>query len=181
MRWLWYGLAGLLALVLLCVVVLLAMGGGRSESQLAASIEINRPATTVYTWIIEPERQRAWISWLVEIRNVQAGGPGVPGTRDVWVMEDRNNNNQLMEITVDVTRADPPRQLTTTLHSAGAFDGVVDYTLNPLASDRTRLTYAATYHFDHWFAKLLEPVIRRSAQAKLEEDLARLKQRAEAE
>ena len=35
--------------------------------------------------------------------------------------------------------------------------------------------------YEHWLAKLLEPVISRSAQQKLEEDLQRLKQQAEAE
>ncbi len=180
MRWLLYTLAGVVGLVVIAVLVLLAMGGGRGESHLSATIEIDRPATTVFAWVSEPSRQKAWVGWLVDVRPVKFAGPGV-GARDVWVMEDRNNNNQLMEITVDVTRVDAPHLLESRLTAPAGFDGMVAYRLDQVSASRTRLTYTATFHFQHWLAKLLEPVIRRSAQHKLEEDLARLKQRAEAE
>lgn len=181
MRWVLYTLASLLGLLLIAVMALLVMGGGRGESRLQASIEIDRPATTVFAWLIEPARQKSWVGWLIDIRNIQSASPGAAGARDIWVMEDRNNGNQRMEITVDVTRVETPRRVESRLHAPGGFDGTVDYTLDELSADRTRLTYTATYRYDHWLAKILEPVIRRSAQGKLEEDLARLKQRAEAE
>ena len=96
-------------------------------------------------------------------------------------MEDRNNNNQRMEIESEVTSFDRGRALTARVHSAGGFEGTISYALEPVGTDRTRLQYLADYKFEHWLARLLEPVISRSAQQKLEEDLARLKQLAEAE
>jgi hypothetical protein len=57
----------------------------------------------------------------------------------------------------------------------------VTYELQPIDAERTRLHYRSAYKFHHWLARIFEPVISRSAQQKLDEDLARLKQRAEAE
>ena len=61
------------------------------------------------------------------------------------------------------------------------FTGTIIYELQPIDANRTHVTYRATYQFDHWLAKLLEPVISRSAQQKLNEDFERMKQKAEAE
>jgi uncharacterized protein YndB with AHSA1/START domain len=180
MRWLMYALTAVVGLILLAIVVLLAMGGGRGESQLLASTEIDRPAATVFAWLTEPPRLKAWVGWLVDVRTVQAAGTGGAGARDVWVMEDRNNNNQLMEITVDTTRVEPPHRLVAQLAAPAGFEGTVEYTLEDLTPGRTRVTYLGKYRYHHWFAKLLAPVITRAAQQKLEEDLARLKQRIEA-
>lgn len=180
MKWLLYVLAGLAGLVLLAIVVLLALGGGRGESTLQSTIEIDRPAPVVFDYVTEPARIKGWLGWLVEIRPLTPGVEGV-GAREVWVMEDRNNNNQRMDIEAEVTRYEADRLLTADLSAAAGFTGTVTYQLEPIGDDRTRLRYRGDYQYQHWLAKLLEPLIRRSAQAKLEEDLARLKQQAEAE
>ncbi len=96
-------------------------------------------------------------------------------------MEDRNNNNQRMNINSEVTRLEPDRLLETRLNAPEGFTGTVLYQLQPIDANRTRLSYTADYKFDHWLAKLLEPMISRSAKQKLDEDIARLKQKAEAE
>jgi hypothetical protein len=179
MRWLLYGVAAIAGIVMLAVIVLLMLGGFRGESRLQATIEIARPAPVVLDWITEPSRVQSWVGWLIEIQPLTPGEPAV-GSRELWVMEDRNNNNQRMEIESEVTSLDHGRALTARVHSAGGFDGTVSYALEPMSADRTRLQYLADYKFEHWLAKLLEPVISRSAQQKLEEDLARLKQLAEA-
>ena len=54
------------------------------------------------------------------------------------------------------------------------------YELQPLDANRTQLTYRAAFEFDHWLAKLLEPVITAPPGRRCVEDLARLKQLAEA-
>jgi carbon monoxide dehydrogenase subunit G len=96
-------------------------------------------------------------------------------------MEDRNNNNMRMDIQSEVVRYEPDRLIETKVEATGGFTGDVRYELEPMDGTRTRLTYRANYQFDHWLAKLLEPVISRSAQQKLDEDIARLKQQVEAE
>jgi carbon monoxide dehydrogenase subunit G len=180
MKWLLYGLLGVVGVVMLALLVLLMLGGARGESRLQATIEIARPAPVVFDWITHPSRVQAWVGWLVEIQSLTPGESAV-GSREVWVMEDRNNNNQRMEIRSEIIGLEKDRSLTARLHAEGGFEGTVSYALEPLGPDRTRLQYLGDYKFEHWLAKLLEPVISRSAQQKLEEDLARLKQLAEAE
>ena len=179
MKWLLYLGRGLVGLVVLAVVILLALGGGRGTSRLGASVDVDRPPEVVFAWITEPDRLREWVGWLVEIRPLTAP-PLQSGAREIWVMEDRNNNNQRMEIETEIVEYRPNEAVTARLTAAEGFTGRVAYGLIPLGPDGTRLTYAADYDFHHWLAKLLNPVITRSAQQKLEEDLARLKQQAEA-
>ena len=180
MKWLLYAFSAVVAVVMLAVLVLLMLGGGRGDSRLQATVEISRPAAVVFDWITEPARVQSWVGWLVEIQS-QTPGNHTLGSREVWVMEDRNNNNQRMEVQSEIIRFDKDRALSTRVHAPGGFEGTVTYALEPIGADRTRLQYLADYKFEHWLAKLLEPVISRSAQHKLEEDLARLKQLAEAE
>ena len=180
MKWILYVAAGLLALLVLAVVVLLAVGGGRGEGRLVSTVEIAQPASVVFKWITEPPRLKSWIGWLVDIQMLTPD-VGRVGSRHVWVMEDRNNNNQRMEIEVETTRVEPDRLLEVRLNVDAGFTGTVTYELQPMDPKRTHLTYRGTYRYDHWLAKLLEPVISRSAQQKLQEDLQRLKQLAEAE
>ena len=96
-------------------------------------------------------------------------------------MEDRNNGNKHMDIESEVTRYEPDRTLEARVHAADSFSGDIRYELEPMAASRTRLTYRASFQYQHWLAKLMEPVISRSAEHKLEEDMARLKQQIEAE
>jgi hypothetical protein len=180
MKWLLYAAAGVGALIVLAVVVLVAMGGGREEGRIEASVVVDRPAEVVFVWITEPQRVQSWVGWLVEIRNVTPE-QGKVGARQVWVMQDRNNGNQPMNIDTEIVGYQPGRALSARLRAEGAFTGNVDYALEPLGPERTRLNYGMSYRYELWFAKLLEPVIRRSARNKLEEDLARLKEKAEAE
>ena len=180
MRWLLYTAAAVGGLVVLAVGVLLVIGGGRGQGEFDASVDIARPAPVVFTWITEPERVKSWVGWMVDIRDLTPGRTGV-GAREVWVMEDRNNNNQRMDIEAEVTRLEADRLLEARLSAPEGFTGTVTYQLEPLDANRTRLVYRGRFQYHHWLAKLLEPVITRSAQQKLEEDLDRLKQKAEAE
>jgi uncharacterized protein YndB with AHSA1/START domain len=179
MKWILYALAAVGALLVVCVIVLLAMGGGRGESQLQATVDIARPPEVVFTFITEPARVKSWLGWLVEIRSLTPGKQGV-GAREVWVMEDRNNNNQHMDIRTEVTRYDPARSYEARLEATEGFTGTVLYELQPVDGNATRLIYRGQYQFHHWFARLLSPVITRAAQQKLDEDMARLKQQVEA-
>lgn len=179
MRWLLYALAGIGGLLVIAVIILLFLGGFRGESRLVAQIDIAKPPGTVFAWVSRPEKLKSWVGWMVDVKDLTPGQNGV-GSRQVWVMEDRNNNNQLMNIASEVTRLEPDRVLESRVSAAEGFTGEVRYELEPIDTSKTKLTYVARYKFDHWLAKLLEPIISRSAQQKLEEDLRRLKQQVEA-
>jgi uncharacterized protein YndB with AHSA1/START domain len=179
MRWLLYALSAVGGLLVICIVVLLFLGGGRGEGRHVASIDIAKPPGTVFTWVSRPEKLKAWVSWMVDAQDLTPNQTGV-GARHVWVMEDRNNNNARMDIESEITRYEPDRVLETKVAAREGFTGDVRYELEPMDANRTRLTYRATFKYEHWLAKLLEPVISRSAQQKLEDDMRRLKQQVEA-
>jgi uncharacterized membrane protein len=179
MKWILYLAGSVVGLLAIAVVVLVVLGA-LSERRIHATVDIDRPADVVFAWVTEPRRLQAWIGWLVDIRNVTPQ-QGQVGSRQVWVMEDRNNNNARMEIETEFVTYRPGRGLTARLNAPGAFIGAVDYVLEPLGPNRTRLKYSMSYEYQMWLARLLEPIIARSARQKLEEDLQRLKQRAEAE
>jgi uncharacterized membrane protein len=179
MKWILYLAGSVVGLLAIAVVVLVVLGA-LSERRIHATVDIDRPADVVFAWVTEPRRLQAWIGWLVDIRNVTPQ-QGQVGSRQVWVMEDRNNNNARMEIETEFVTYRPGRGLTARLNAPGAFIGAVDYVLEPLGPNRTRLKYSMSYDYQMWLARLLEPIIARSARQKLEEDLQRLKQRAEAE
>ena len=180
MKWVLYVALGLLAIVGLAVVALLVIGGGRGIGRFETSVDVARPAPVVFAWVTEPTRLKSWVGWLVDVRSLTPQTSGV-GARNVWVMEDRNNNNQRMDLHTEVVRHEPDRLIETTVDVPEGFTGRVTYELEPLDANRTRLTYRATFQYHHWLAKLLEPVISRSARQKLVEDLERLKRQAEAE
>lgn len=180
MKWLRYGLAGIGGLLGLGLIFLIFVGGGRGEARHVRSVEIARPAGIVFTWISEPARVQSWVGWMVEIRSLTPP-PTAVGSKELWVMEDRDNDNQRMEITAEITKLEPDHLLEAQISSPGAFSGVISYELQAMDAKRTYLTYRASYHYEHWLAKLFEPIISRSAQRKLEEDIARLKQKVEAE
>jgi hypothetical protein len=123
---------------------------------------------------------KSWVGWLIDIKSLTPDKTGV-GARDLWVMEDRNNNNQRMEILQETTRHQPNRLVETRLEVPEGFSGTVVMTLEPLSDTRTRLTYQARIQYHHWLAKLMEPLISRSAQQKMVEDFERLRQKVEAE
>jgi uncharacterized protein YndB with AHSA1/START domain len=180
MKWVLYVSAALGGLVMLAVVALLAMGGGRGVGEYGTAVEIARPAPVVFSWITEPHRVKSWVGWLIDIKPLTPDTTGV-GEREIWVMEDRNNNNQRMEILQETTRHEPNRLVETRLDVPDGFSGTVVMELEPLGDSRTRVTYRAAIHYHHWLAKLMEPIISRSAQQKMVEDFERLRQRAEAE
>lgn len=103
------------------------------------------------------------------------------GTREVWVMEDRNNNNALMEITGEVTAVEENRYVEVKLSSAKLFDGVASYRLTDLGNGRTRMESAGKYYFKSAFATLMTPLVMPSAKKKMDNDLGKLKSLIEAE
>jgi len=177
MKW-WQKLSlALVALVVLAVVALLAMGQRTGAGVVAASVSIRRPAAQVFPWLVDAEKNKQWVSWLREIRVISPGVNGV-GAKEVWVMADQNNGGAPMEIASESTVYEPPRRLGARLHAADLFDGEVSYELVETNGD-TEVRSHGRYHYHHWFARLLEPVITPEARKKFVADLATLKEKVE--
>ena len=94
---------------------------------------------------------------------------------------DDPNMKQRIEVISDVEAYDPPRRLAVRTSMPGGFDGTASYTLVDLGQGRTRLEADSRFHFQHWLARLLKPIVAAHARRKMHDDLARLKSLAEAE
>lgn len=176
MKILLYGLAGFGALVVLALVALFLMGFRRSAGSMVSAIEINAPPDEVWLWVNEPARLKQWVSWLEEVREDNALS-GV-GAKRTWVMNDPNMK-QNVEIQAEVTQFDPPRQLGVHLASKIGFTGDATYTLTDLGDGKTRLEAQGKFRYNHWFARLMEPVVTPQARKKQRADLETLKRKAE--
>ena len=158
-----------MAIVLLLAVALwvagMRSGAGRNEIVL----EINKPPSAVFPWLVEPEKLKQWITGMTEMTQLTTG-PVTVGTksRDVVVM-----GSETTVMTVEITVLEPDRLLAAHI-DADLFSDDIRYELSG-QNGKTRLAYTSVSAYKHWFAKLLEPVITPAAQKKLVEDTAKLK------
>jgi hypothetical protein len=178
MKWVGIILGSIVGLVVLAVIALLIAGRREGAGKYDTSVDIQRPAAEVWPWITEPERQKRWVSWLVEARDLTPP-PHKVGSRKLWVMVDPNMNNQRIEINSEVTSLAMERELTVRLSSQNMFSGRATYTLTNLPGGGTRLRNEGEYHYDFWIARLMEPLVAPQARKKMKSDMAQLKRLVE--
>ncbi len=176
----WVKIAGLVLAVLIVVPVaaVAIAGAGADSNRLAVSIVIHQKPEAIWPWLCKPEKLKAWVSWLAEVRDESAGEP-VVGRSVVWVMEDRNNGNARMEITARMEAVEPNRRIALTLSAPEGFTGSDVYTLVPLPDGSTRLESDGRYTFDNKFARFMTPLIIWQAKKKMLGDLEQLRARVE--
>ena len=173
MNWIKKLLWAVAVLVTVAVLVLLGAGMRSSAGEMDVAVDLNRPAAVVFPWLAEGDKLKQWVSWLKDVRTVAPGQNGV-GVKQVWVMEDRNNNNAPMEILSESTVYDPPRRLAAKLSVKDSFSGVASYELTEQGG-RTTVRSRGRFAYHEWFARLLEPVITPAANKKQAGDFATLK------
>lgn len=179
MKWMLRIAGGFAVLIVIAVIVLLALGRRANAGQVHVSTEINTPAERLWPWLSDRDKLKQWITWLVEVRQQQPNTR--VGTKQVWVMRDDNNHDQLMETEGTFTEYQPPWRESVRISSAGMFDGQQTYIVENLGAGRTRLTIDGSYRYAQWFAALMEPLITPAAEKKLRGDVARLKTLVEKE
>lgn len=179
MKWAIRGLAAVGGLLVLLVAGLWAASMREGAGRMSSSVVIDRQASVIWPYLTEPEKLKSWVGWLVEVKEPEGPLRGVGG-RQIWVMEDRNNGNQLMNIEGRIKVFEPQRELVVSTEAMEGFTGIHTYRLEEAGAGKTRLVVEADYKFAHWFARLLSVLIMSSAGEKLNQDLLRLKAKAEA-
>jgi uncharacterized protein YndB with AHSA1/START domain len=161
------------ALLIIAVAVLFALGHRANAGQIHVSAELNASPEQLWPWLNQSDKVKQWISWLVEVRQDQPTTGA--GTKQIWVMHDSNNGGKPMEIEGTYTEYLPPTRQTVHVSSAGSFDGRETYRVESLGAGKTRLEIDGSFHYSEWWAELLEPLITPAAETKLRGDVARLK------
>jgi uncharacterized protein YndB with AHSA1/START domain len=139
------------------------------------SVEIDRPPADVFPHLTGSEERLVWMGALTESEQVSPGEVGL-GTRFRDVFED---HGQRVEIDAEVVEWEPAERVATRLRSA-VFEATARQRLEP-AGAGTRLTTTIETEYKSRLARLMAGVITRHAQARLESDLARLKEVVESE
>jgi len=174
MKWLkWIGIV-LAVLLILPLVTLLILGQRKDAGHLHGSIEIAASPQQLFPWLVEGDKLKQWVSWLVEVRVPDPTVHGV-GASSVWVMKDENNGGALMQIVAKNREYAPPSHLVLQISVPGEFTGENVYELVDLGNGRTRLEMDSRYRISNWFANLMEPVVTPAARKKMVADEERLK------
>ena len=139
------------------------------------AVEIDRPPPYVFPHLVGSAERMRWMSALKESEQVTDGEPGL-GTRFRDVFEERG---QRVEIDAEVAEWAPPARLVLRLRSR-VFEATGAQELEDLGG-RTRLTTTIDTQYTTTMVRLMAGAITRHAQARLEQDLVRLKELVEAE
>jgi Polyketide cyclase / dehydrase and lipid transport len=148
------------------------------------STEVDRPAAVVFAYATDPTRFSQWQAGVVDghletAADANGQGPGTPavGTRCLTTRRIGGANRASISV---ISHVDPPRSW-----GVRGIDGpiraIVDLTVEPLGTDRSRLTISVDFT-GRGIGKLLVPlVVRRQARAEMPANLATLKQCVESQ
>ena len=178
MKWIKIVLGGFAGLLVLVVVVLVLLGMRKDASRMQTSITLRQRPEVIFPYLYDAQKFKSWVSWVLEVQRPD-GEPTV-GSELVVVMEDKNNGGAQMRITSRIEAVEMNRHLRVALSVPKAFTGTADYTLKDQGNGETLLSLDSHYNLDHWFAKLMMPVVLVSARKKMNGDLERLKTVVEA-
>ena len=141
---------------------------------IVATIDVERPATDVFSYATDPSRFSEWQKGFVNGRTDEPGLPNVGGrcvtTRRVGFAD--------RPVTAEITHIDPPRNWGVR-GVDGPIRAVVDLTVEFVTDDRSRITISIDFQ-GQGIGKLLVPlVVRREARREVPANLATLKARLE--
>lgn len=158
--------------VLVCGSAALWYLGG-SPIQFRAEVQIGRPPDHVFPFLIDPRKLVLWIGGLVDSKPLTEGGPR-RGAKSIETVEE---NGRRFEMSTEILQFEPDRELEARIHAE--MGEVISRFRLTSVGDGTRLEQTMTARFTGVY-RLFGLLLRGPVQKKLAEDLARLKEKAEA-
>ncbi len=162
----------LLALLVVALGILFAAGRREGTGAMRAQVEIPRPPSVVYEWLVTPALRTRWYDGLVESRALEAGGPRAGARYHEVVASDGSRTE--METTFTVV--EPPRRLDERIAGDG-FTIDVRILLDSIASG-TRVRVESQSRFGSPVLRLLAPLFMGEAERRLQRDLESLRDHA---
>ena len=172
----------LLVLALLCAVVLWFAARRGDRGYIELEVTIDRPAPVVFRWITSDELLRRWIFDLVKVEKTGPAGAAQPNNVyriDEFIVKRR------VAFDARVIRTIPNQEIALAVKpadesSGGGYIATADFKLLP-NGDYTRVVFTSQANFLSLGDQMIEPILTYATRKKLEDDLARLKLRMEAE
>ena len=134
------------------------------------SIEINRPAEEVFTYLDQVDRHNEWQGQLVST-TIETDGPVSVGTR---VVEHRNVPGGARDFPYEITEHEPPHKVLFR-GTAGPVRPVGTYTVEPVGESSSRMTLELELE-GHGIGKLFAIFARRQAAKEFPESLQKFKE-----
>jgi len=133
------------------------------------TVEIPRPPAEVFPWLLEADKVPRWTGHLETYQRVDDGAFGA-GSRVRQVLE---VSGRRIDVELQITRYEPPTGAETRFSTNG-IDVVSGYALEP-AGAGTRLTQTIDAKATSLGARMIVPIVQPRLEAKLTEDLERLR------
>jgi uncharacterized protein YndB with AHSA1/START domain len=134
------------------------------------TVTVPKPPGEVFPWLLDEEKVPRWTSRL-KTYDVQGGGTLARGSRIRQVL---TVGGQDLDIEMEITGYDPPRTAESRFSTNG-IDVETTYALREAAGG-TELTQTLEGKASGFKARLLLPVVQPKLEAKLSEDLERLRE-----
>ena len=142
-------------------------------------VEIAAPVATVWSYLDDDQKIKAWMSEVVGIRYPQGKNTTAPvGTTFVQSIKE---SGRVKDYDGVVTAYDRDRLLGIRLGDGKHFHVDVTYRLDPIDASRTLLHYECQTTTLSWLARLIMPIGRPMMKRMLDRYLSRLKQLCETE
>ncbi|MBN1350145.1 hypothetical protein JXJ21_12090 [candidate division KSB1 bacterium] len=176
MKWLKKLFISLLALLVLAFAALYFFSrGARGIGVNEVIVQINRPASQVYPWLVESVKLKQWIGGFTESVALTEGGLRI-GAKSGEIYVTGNDTTDMVSEVINFRK----NEFLFLLITSAAFDVDARYMLSESAGT-TKLHYFATTQYKPFAARLFEPLATPAAQKKIEHDLNSLKALVEAE
>ena len=133
------------------------------------SVSVPKPPGEVFPWLLDEDKVPQWTTRL-QAYDVIGGGGSARGTRIRQVL---TVGGQPLDIQMEVTRFDPPGFAESRFETNG-LEVVTTYALHETGAG-TNLTQTLDGKANGFKARLLVPVVQPKLEAKLTEDLERLR------
>ena len=137
------------------------------------SIEIDRPAGEVFTYLDQVDRHNEWQGQLVST-TIETDGPTRVGTR---VVERRNIPGGTRDLSYETTEHDPPRKISFR-GTAGPVRPIGTYTVDPTGESSSRMNVELDLE-GHGIGKLFAILARRQAAKEVPVDQEKFKEMLE--
>jgi Polyketide cyclase / dehydrase and lipid transport len=146
---------------------------------ITVSADVDRPAEAAFAYVTDPSRFPEWQAGVVS-GHMDGGGPDGGLTVGARCITVRRIGGAQRPSTSELVRLEPPRAWAVR-GLDGPIRAAVDVTVASLGADRSTVTIAV--HFTgHGIGKVLVPLlVRRQARREMPANIARLKERLEAD
>ncbi len=143
------------------------MGSLRAVPSFSHSIDVSKPPSEVFPWLLEQDKVPQWTSDLERYDVDGALGVGTHVTQKLTVAGG-------IALDMEITAYDPPRGAATAFETNGV-KVLSEYIVEGSSGGGSRVTQTLDAKASGFTAKMLIPIVQGRLETKLKDDLERLK------